>query len=207
MPHDPDLLILAQAVLRKQRDSTWDSRGTPAKNLSQSVPDDGTPESVSNQHANPAVPLSQTLKRGTIGHPEDSGTLLGTVVGQHYASVLTALRSRCPDLVETDRWDQAIRDADSFLAKWGQQAQALGWTARELFGLHPVPARPAPAFRRLARYDATGLIWLLQGRPVIALTETEAAIQSAGAVVMYRKLRKPALGPLGDSFDDMEPGS
>jgi integrase len=30
MPHDPDLLTLAQAVLRKQRDSAWDSRGTPA---------------------------------------------------------------------------------------------------------------------------------------------------------------------------------
>lgn len=142
-----------------------------------------------------------------MGHPEDSGTLFGTVVGQHYGSVLTALRSKCPALVETDRWDQAIRDADSFLAKWGQQAEALGWTARELFGLHPVPAQPAPTFRRLARYDNTGLIWLLQGRPVIALTETEAAIQSAGAVVIYRKHRKPALGPLGDSLDDMDASS
>ena len=121
-----------------------------------------------------------------------------------YRGTLAALRSKCPDLVETDRWDQAIRDADSFLAKWGQQAEALGWTARELFGLHPVPAQPAPTFRRLARYDTTGLIWLLQGRPVIALTETEAAIQSAGATVMYRKHRKPALGPLGDSLDDMD---
>jgi hypothetical protein len=122
-----------------------------------------------------------------------------------YPGTLAALCSKCPELVETDRWDQTIRDADSFLAKWGQQAQALGWTARELFGLHPVPVQPAPTFRRLARYDTTGLIWLLQGRPVIALTETEAAIQSAGAVVMYRKFRKPAFGPLGDSLDDMEP--
>jgi hypothetical protein len=45
-------------------------------------------------------------------------------------------------------------------------------------------------------YDSMGLIWLLQGRPVIALTESQAAIQSAGAVVTYRKLNKPALGPL-----------
>ena len=42
---------------------------------------------------------------------------------------------------------------------------------------------------------------------MIALTETEAAIQSAGAVVIYRKHRKPALGPLGDSLDDMGPMS
>jgi hypothetical protein len=122
-----------------------------------------------------------------------------------YGRVFEELRSGCPALVETDRWDQAIRDAQSFLAKWGQQADALGWTTRELFGLHPVAERLAPTFRRLSRYDSTGLIWLLQGRPVIALTETEAAIQSPGAVVMYRKHRKPAYGPLGDCLDDMEP--
>jgi hypothetical protein len=121
-----------------------------------------------------------------------------------YGRVFEELRSGCPALVEVERWQKTIRDAQSFLATWGGQAYALGWTARELFGLHPVPAHPAPAFRRLSRYDSTGLIWLLQGRPVIALTETEAAIQSAGAVVVYRKHRKPALGPLGDCLDDME---
>jgi hypothetical protein len=110
-------------------------------------------------------------------------------------------------LVETDRWQQAVGDAETFLTVWGAQAHALGWTARELFGLHPIPERPSPTFQRLARYDSTGLIWLLQGRAVIALTETEAAIQSSGAVVMYRKLNKPALGPLGDCLDDMRPAT
>jgi hypothetical protein len=124
-----------------------------------------------------------------------------------YGRVFEELRSGCPALVETDRWQQAVRDADCFLSKWAAQAQALGWTVRELFGLHPVSEHPAPTFRRLSRYDSTGLIWLLQGRPVIALTETGAAIQSAGAVVMYRKHRKPALGPLGDSLDDMGPAA
>ena len=172
--------------------------------MSQTSERRGTDKCEINQADDPTVPLSHALGCGTLGQSEKTGTARGTVAGQHYGSVLTALCSKCPELVETDRWDQAIRDADSFLAKWGQQAEALGWTARELFGLHPVPAPPAPTFRRLARYDTTGLIWLLQGRPVIALTETEAAIQSAGAVVMYRKHRKPALGPLGDSLDDME---
>jgi hypothetical protein len=49
--------------------------------------------------------------------------------------------------------------------------------------------------------DVTKLIRPLSGRPVIALTE--AAIQSAGAIVVYRKSNKPALGPVGDSLDDM----
>ena len=127
----------------------------------------------------------------------------GAVTGHFYDGVLAALRSKCAELVEPERWLQAISDAEAFLAVWGAQARALGWNAGELFGLHPVPKQPAPTFRRLSRYDTMGLIWLLQGRPVIALTETTASIQGATAVLTYRKLNKPALGPLGDSLDDM----
>jgi hypothetical protein len=203
MPHDPDLLTLAHAVLRKQRDSTWDSRGTPPEELSQTSVCRGTAEPSIKQGDNPTVPLSQALGTGTVGHPENPGT----AVGHPYVSLLACLRSECPELVETDRWQQAVRDADCFFQKWGAQAHSLGWTPRELLDLHPVAERPTPTFRRLSRYDSTGLIWLRQGRPVIALTETEAAIQSAGAVVMYRKHRKPAYGPLGDCLDDMEPRS
>jgi hypothetical protein len=29
----------------------------------------------------------------------------------------------------------------------------LGWTAQDLFGLPPVPEKPAPNYRRLSRYD------------------------------------------------------
>ena len=61
------------------------------------------------------------------------------------------------------------------------RARTLGWTARELFGLHALPARPHPNYRRLSRYDETGLIWLLGGRPVVALTETTAAVRSASS--------------------------
>jgi hypothetical protein len=53
-----------------------------------------------------------------------------------------------------------------------------------------------PSYRRLSRYDQTGLIWLLQGRPVVALTEAAAAIQnSTGAITIYLRHNKPALGP------------
>jgi hypothetical protein len=100
---------------------------------------------------------------------------------------------------------QAVRDAETFLVKWGEQAHALGWTARELFGLHPVPGRPAPTFRRLSRYDSTGLIWLLHGRPVVALTANEAAIRGhSGATVTTASSTSRPSAPLGDSLDDME---
>ena len=42
-------------------------------------------------------------------------------------------------------------------------------------------------------------------RGVVALTEATAAIQNAtGAITVYRRHNKPALGPLGDSLDDFQ---
>ncbi len=54
-------------------------------------------------------------------------------------------------------------------------------------------------------YDETGLVWLLQGRPVVALTAETAAIQPAtGGILTYRKYNKPVLEPVGDSLDDFD---
>jgi hypothetical protein len=118
---------------------------------------------------------------------------------------LTVLEVGCPDLVSVDRWQQAVEDGRAFLAKWGEQAEAFGWTAKDLFGLHSPPTNRHPSYSRLSRYDETGLVWLLCGRPVIALTEATAAIQNpTGAVTVYRKHNKPALGRLGDRLDDLE---
>jgi hypothetical protein len=119
--------------------------------------------------------------------------------------VLDILDTRCPAHVELDRWRQAVEDGRRFLATWGEQVNALGWTPRDLFGLHTPPASLHPSYRRLSRYDAIGLIWLLDGREVIVLTENTAAIRwpGGGSVTVYRKHNKPALGPLGDSLDDL----
>src|SRR5262245_56366178 len=58
----------------------------------------------------------------------------------------------------------------------------------------------------VSRYDETGLIWLLCGREVVALTEATAAIQNqTGNVTTYRRHNKPAFGPLGDSLNDFDP--
>jgi len=111
------------------------------------------------------------------------------VLRQPYNRMLAALQSVCPVLVETGRWRQAIKDADCFLTTWGTRAHELGGTRRELVGLHPVPAHLGPTYRRLSRYDATGLIWLLRDRLVLALTETEAAIQGQSTVTVYHKDR------------------
>jgi hypothetical protein len=120
-----------------------------------------------------------------------------------YEPAFCALERRCPDFVEAEHWQQAAEDGRRFLASWGEQAQAFGWTARDLFGLHTPPEQPAASYSRLSRYDETGLIWLLRKRPVIGLTGTTAAIQGATAVLVYRKLNKPALGSRGDGLGDI----
>jgi hypothetical protein len=130
----------------------------------------------------------------------------GTPLPDRYESVYSALESGCPALVPVDRWQAAVDGGQRFLARWGEQAEVLGWTAKDLFGLHQPPANPHPNYSRLSRYDEIGLIWLLRGREVVALTEATAAIQSStGAITIYRRHNKPALGPVGDCLDDLEP--
>ena len=124
---------------------------------------------------------------------------------QRYRKVFAHLQLKPPALVPVERWQQCVRDGSRFLAKWGDQAEALGWSSADLFGLHEIPAKPHPSYQRLSRYDCTGLIWLLEGRPVVALTADTASIRNpkTGNVTVYRKLNKPALGPVGDDFGDL----
>jgi hypothetical protein len=124
-----------------------------------------------------------------------------------YASALAVLRAECPAYVDAADWQQAIEDGHRFVTQWGKQAEALGWTPADLFGLHTPPEKPAPNYRRLSRYDQSGLIWLLHGRRVVELTKDKAVIETATGTVSYRRYNKPALGPLGDSLDDFAPES
>jgi hypothetical protein len=121
-------------------------------------------------------------------------------------AAIQALECKCPAYVNHQRWRQAIHDARQFIFEWGNRAETLGWTARDLLGLHRVPAQPSANYDRLSRYDQTGLVWLLGGRPVVALTVDSASIQhTSGAITIYRKSNKPAFGPVGDSLDQLDP--
>jgi hypothetical protein len=80
-------------------------------------------------------------------------------------------------------WQQLIVDAEGFLDDWAAQAAALGWPAWELFGCH----RRAP----WGRIQGMGLVLLLRGDDIAALTATEALIRTqTGARQTYR--RKPS---------------
>jgi hypothetical protein len=108
--------------------------------------------------------------------------------------VLEALERRCPDHIDHHRWRQAIADGSHFLVQWGEQAAALGWTARDLFGLPDVPDRPRPNYERLSRYDQRGLVWMLQGRLVFALTKDSALIKTANGTLSYYRRPNGAAG-------------
>ena len=127
-------------------------------------------------------------------------TIIELPQAQRYRTVFGVLQLKPPALVPVERWRQCVEDGKRFLAAWGSQAEALGWTTADLFGLHTPPERPHPSYRRLSRYDCTGLIWLLEGRPVVALTESTAAIENPTVnITVYRKHNKPALGRNGAS--------
>ena len=90
-----------------------------------------------------------------------------------------------PDLPEP-RWNTLQDDALAFLRGWAAQAHAFGWEALDLFGVHAEAPR--------ARLDGMGLVPLLDGRPVVALSEDSAAITArSGATMTYR--RKKAWPP------------
>ena len=214
-----ELLTLARSVLDKntteKRDSAWDNRGTGTGSLSHRSHGPGTAKSTPDHCDKAFVPLSHALGTRTAGQRgaerDSAWDNRGTVAIFDHGIIAKSQvpgGHRKPPLA-TDRPRRRYLSGQMGT----KQAHArLRWTSRDLFGLHAVPERPAHTYSRLSRYDATGLIWLLsswiRSSPgQIALTESEAAIECSTSILVYRKHRKPALGPLGDSLDDLGAGS
>jgi hypothetical protein len=89
-------------------------------------------------------------------------------------------RQSCPDWLSPDRWNDVLSHAENFLSRWGSAAHSLGWTALDLFGVHPL----APA----SRFDVMGLMMLTQGGEVAALTADGATLRrTTGATLSYQR--------------------
>jgi hypothetical protein len=90
---------------------------------------------------------------------------------------------RVPGDVPPRRWRQFIYDTVRFLnGGFAVHAAALDWDALDLFG--------CDASRPYARIDNAGLVWLLNGDRLVALTERSARIEAkSGATLTY--YRKP----------------
>jgi hypothetical protein len=93
-----------------------------------------------------------------------------------------------PRTYPTNAWQQLITDAERFLDCWGQQAAALSWPDWELFGCHS----RAP----WGRIQGMGLVLLLRGDEIAALTATDAVIRTrTGARQTYRRRHCDPLHP------------
>ena len=85
-------------------------------------------------------------------------------------------------------WRQLIVDAERFLDDWAAQAHRLGWPDWEIFGAH----RRAP----WGRIQGMGLVLLLRGVEIAAMTATAAAIRTrTGARQTFRRQPRDPLDP------------
>ena len=108
-------------------------------------------------YARPFCPASMEERAAIAQH--DGGVL------RHYAFRFAELQHECPACIAPERWHLAINDAGVFLDQWCRNAHALGWRCSDLFG-HAQPTTAAS--------KPMGLIWLLNGRRVFALTAAGA---------------------------------
>jgi len=89
--------------------------------------------------------------------------------------------ARPPYDIPPKRWLQFIDDCGRFIDDgWAPCAEALGWTPLDLFGCD----RAEP----FARINHAGLLWLLNGRRLLALAPDAAAIATpSGGTLKYRR--------------------
>jgi hypothetical protein len=124
---------------------------------------------------------------GTLGTDayEERAAILEYEAGLpcEWAAALARLDpARPPCDVSPMRWLRFIDDCGRFLDDgWARRALVLGWGPLELFGCN----RDKPS----ARISQAGLVWLLEGRKLVALTAETAAIatQSGGKLNFYRR--------------------
>lgn len=104
----------------------------------------------------------------------------GRVLVEWHAILARLKRCDPADWLSHEQWQGLLSDGENFLTRWGGAAHLLGWTSLDLFGVHPT----APA----ARFDVMGLILILNGAEVLALTSQTATMRRlSGAVLTFHR--------------------
>jgi hypothetical protein len=88
----------------------------------------------------------------------------------------------CPAQVHSKRWSRFIDDAAKFADRWAAKAAALGWGPEDIWG--------CDGRKPVERLDHAGLVWLLDGKELLALTSETAVIRAkTGATQTYVRRR------------------
>ena len=106
-------------------------------------------------------------------------------VPREWADGIALLRPMSrPRDVPARRWETFKADTLSFIENWASTAAAMEWVATDIWGCHPeVP---------FARIEYAGLLWLLNGDEIVALTSYTATIRTrTGARQTYRRRTRP----------------
>src|SRR4051794_19344998 len=84
----------------------------------------------------------------------------------------------------SERWQRIIEGAGAFLDRWSGEAIRCGWTDLDVFGAYP----GAPA----ARFDAMGLVLLLDRWKVVAIDRDGADLKTpTSAIQRFRRRKLP----------------
>ena len=129
----------------------------------------GTPSPLA-----PAVDASDLEER--LGMVE-----VGAGVPRRWAEGYAALSSMpAPNGFSPERWQRIVDAAGVFLDRWAAEAIRCGWSDLDVFGCNPV--RPD------ARFDAMGLVLLLDRREVAGIDEHGAdLVTQTGTTQRYRR--------------------
>jgi hypothetical protein len=148
---------------------------------------DGVSDTLARQLAAPVSPASEGHAKRAIASWSDAEAERAAIIEKDggilraWAEGFARLNpDRPPGDVPRDRWQRFVDDVGLFLDRWAAYAAALGWGPFDLFG--------CDRGRPFARIDRTGLLWLLNGDKLVALSEDAAGIESvAGARQTYRR--------------------
>jgi hypothetical protein len=167
----PDLKVLAQLVIDRdsQRDGARDRVPQPA--------------SAVGAH-NETVPAADAAAL-TLGEADEERSAIVQFDGnipRTWAEGFARLHpDRPPRGMPTRRWLRFVDDIGMFLdSPFCATAAALGWGPYDLFG--------CDCDRPFARIDHLGLLWLLDGGRIMALTANTATIKTSdGSIRTYRR--------------------
>src|SRR5262249_34706572 len=126
-------------------------------------------QSVSRISSSPALDADEVAERAALIE-------FGADVPREWAEGFAKLTPERPALdVPSHRWRLFVDDVGRFLdGGFAKQAAGLGWTPFDLFGADPD--------KPFARIDKAGLLWLVGGAKLVALSQDTATIEMVNGI-------------------------